>query len=61
MNDVSVFLDVLRKVNNLVQDARAEFAEFEGDILLTVDETELTITIHVESKALPKGKKPTKE
>lgn len=60
MDDMKVFLDVLRKINNVVNDMRGEH---ENVIVVAGDENRLTITVSViPTNELPTDtKKPTKK
>jgi hypothetical protein len=60
MDDMTVFLDVLRKINNMVHDMRGEH---ENPVLVVADENLLTITVVVEPLQLgiADTKKPTKK
>ncbi len=60
MDDMTVFLDVLRKINNMVHDMRGEH---ENSIVVVGDENRLTVTVQVmPTSELPTDiKKPTKK
>lgn len=62
MDEMTQFLDLLRKVNTLMKDSNAEYATaFDSFVKMDADETLLTITLSIIPPQLPEVKATTKK